>query len=149
MSGSDPTSDSNTLILHAACVSVDDRGVLILGKSGSGKSGLALQLMGLGATLVADDRVELKRQGADLVARVPAAIAGLIEMRGLGVLRADHRDTAVIHTVVDLDQIEENRLPDHHMIELLGLQLTLLKRVNSPVFAASLLHYLKCGRHTP
>ena len=52
------------MILHATCVAVDGRGLLILGPSGSGKSALALQLIALGAQLVADDRTRVSRRGA-------------------------------------------------------------------------------------
>lgn len=62
MTGADRT------ILHASCVALDGRGLLILGPSGSGKSALALELMALGADLVADDRTEIEGQGPDLVA---------------------------------------------------------------------------------
>ncbi|MDA3887407.1 MAG: serine kinase, partial [Allgaiera sp.] len=60
-------------ILHASCVALDGRGVLILGPSGAGKSGLALQLMALGARLVADDRTRLNPRAGRLIARAPSA----------------------------------------------------------------------------
>ncbi len=69
-------------ILHATAVAWRGRAVLILGRSGSGKSALALQLMALGCTLVADDGVELAVQEGALVARPPEKIRGMIEARG-------------------------------------------------------------------
>ena len=78
------------LNLHASAVALDPlRGVLIKGGSGAGKSTLALQLMALGAHLVADDRVDLSVETGHLVARAPASIAGRIEARGVGLLRAE------------------------------------------------------------
>lgn len=68
--------------VHASCVARDGAGVLIFGPSGSGKSLLALALIDMGFTLVADDRVVL--HGA--VAEAPEAIRGHIEVRGVGVL---------------------------------------------------------------
>ena len=75
------------LILHATTVSVAGRGLLILGPSGAGKSALALELISRGAVLVADDRTQVVVEGDTLTASVPTAIAGLIEARGVGLLR--------------------------------------------------------------
>ena len=58
----------------------------MIGPSGAGKSALALQLLALGAELVADDRTDIIRQGDHLIADVPQAIAGMIEARGMGIL---------------------------------------------------------------
>ena len=78
-----------TLTLHASCVALDGRGVLILGRSGAGKSSLALELMALGARLVADDRTVLHADDGAPVASCPPAILGKIEARGVGILAAD------------------------------------------------------------
>jgi HPr kinase/phosphorylase len=71
------------MILHASVVAVDGAGVLILGASGAGKSGLALRMIALGALLVSDDQVLLERCGDVLVARAPETLSGLIEARGV------------------------------------------------------------------
>ncbi len=73
--------------IHASCAARDDAGVLLLGPSGCGKSDLLLRLIDRGFVLVADDRVELE-QG--LAAPAPG-LEGLVEMRGLGILRLAHR----------------------------------------------------------
>ena len=94
-------------ILHASCVAVAGRGLLIAGASGSGKSALALDLMAFGATLVADDRVCLQRAGAALLASAPPTIAGLIEARGIGLLRARAVTAPVpVAALIDLDRVE-------------------------------------------
>ncbi|MGE3652127.1 MAG: HPr kinase/phosphorylase, partial [Reyranellaceae bacterium] len=73
--------------IHATCVALPEGGVLLRGDSGAGKSDLALRLIDGGARLVADDRTDLMREGDLLIARAPTSIAGLIEARGLGILR--------------------------------------------------------------
>jgi hypothetical protein len=71
---------------QATCVSIAGRGVLIEGPPGLGKSSLALALMDRGAALVGDDGVSLERDGERLIASPVPAIAGLIEVRNLGLI---------------------------------------------------------------
>ncbi|MDG1169423.1 MAG: HPr kinase/phosphatase C-terminal domain-containing protein [Sulfitobacter sp.] len=130
-------------IIHATCVSLHGHGVLIIGASGSGKSSLALQLMAMGAGLVADDRTCLQRQGAGIVADVPETIKGLIEARGIGVLKAQPTGPVPVAVVIDLDQTETQRLPDPHAHRLLGVALPCLYNIPAPHFAAAILQYLK------
>lgn len=129
--------------LHASCVAVDGRGVLLLGPSGAGKSGLALQLMALGAELVADDRTLVARLGGALFASAPPAGFGLIEARGVGILRVPARPVARLALAVDLGRPETARLPPPRRLPLLGLELPLLQKVESAHFAAAVLHYLR------
>lgn len=72
--------------LHASCVAIGGRAVLIEGRSGTGKSDLALRLIDRGAVLVSDDYTLLRRSGTALLATAPATIAGRIEVRGLGIV---------------------------------------------------------------
>ena len=88
--------------VHATCVDVDGVGVLLRGPPGSGKSDLALRLISDGALLVADDRAELTAEQGRITVSPPPEIAGLIEVRGLGVLPLDHRDAAPLGLVLDL-----------------------------------------------
>ncbi len=133
-------------ILHASCVALDGRGVLILGPSGAGKSGLALRLMALGAMLVADDRTEIIRDGPALMARCPPAISGLIEARGIGILRATPLPQAPVVLAVDLGRTETDRLPQRHVITLLGATIDLVLATQSDHFDAALWCYLRYGR---
>ena len=133
-------------ILHASCVAVQGRGVLILGRSGAGKSALALQLMAYGADLVSDDRTELTAEGDHLIARPPESIQGLIEARGLGLLQASFAAQTTIALVVDLDQTETTRLPPERQVTLLGISLPLVLAVPQPHFPAAILCYLKGER---
>lgn len=131
--------------LHATTVRVDGQGVLFLGPSGSGKSALALQLLAWGAKLVADDRTDITRDGARLIADVPAAIAGMIEARGVGLLRAPAAGPTPLALVVDLSRQETARLPQPHSHSILGITLPCLHAVTKPHFAASILLYLRCS----
>ena len=97
--------------IHASCVAIGGRGVLILGGSGVGKSDLALLLIDDGAKLVADDRAELTVERGKLCARAPKSIAGLIEVRGLGIVALPFAPKAVIALAVKLATAVE-RLPE-------------------------------------
>jgi len=120
--------------------------VLILGSSGTGKSALALQLMGLGLHLVADDRTCITARDGALVASCPEAISGLIEARGVGVLAAEPLPRAVVSVAVDLDVQEPERLPPRHSMRLLDVTLPLLHKVESDHFPAAIKQYLRGGR---
>lgn len=131
--------------VHASCVSLDGRAVLILGKSGAGKSALGLSLMAYGADLVADDRVILTDDGC-VMASAPPAIMGLIEARGVGVLNAVTVARAKVVLVVDLDQTEADRLPPLRHIRVLGHDVPLQHRVDGLHFGPSLVQYLRGDR---
>jgi HPr kinase/phosphorylase len=104
--------------IHASAVLVGNRAVLIRGPSGSGKSRLAFDLILAGraghiapATLVGDDRVRVWPKGAELMISPAPALAGLIEIRGLGIRRCDFVSEAPAGLVVDLDAADAERLP--------------------------------------
>ena len=143
---SDPRPVSDPLILHANCVELDGKGLLITGVSGSGKSDLSLQLMGLGATLVADDRVVLTNRYDALYATAPDTTAGLIEARGIGILRASHVAVAKITAEVDLDNQEESRHPPERKVTHLGCEIPLFYRPAAIHSASAFLQLLRCGR---
>ncbi len=108
--------------VHGTCVAVAGVGVLLRGPPGSGKSDLALRLIDRGAELVADDRVTLRREDDGIVASAPAALAGLIEVRGVGVVRVPAVARARLGVVVDLvGAAAVERLPDRAGCELLGV----------------------------
>lgn len=132
--------------LHATCVAVEGRGVLITGPSGSGKSGLALSLMALGARLVADDQVTLSVTEGALWATCPPAIRGMIEARGMGLLAADPVEAAEVVLVVDLGTPETERLPPRREVSYLGRTVALVRWGEGPHFPAALLHYVRAGR---
>lgn len=147
---------SSTLLLHATTVALEPgRGmgpggaVVITGAPGSGKSRLALELMAGGARLVADDRTELRAEGGRLLARAPEAIRGLVEARGVGLLRAEALAEAEVVALADLDREEAERLPPVREEILLGVPLPVLHKPATGGFAPALLQYLKAGRIDP
>ncbi|HEX2764231.1 MAG TPA: HPr kinase/phosphatase C-terminal domain-containing protein [Allosphingosinicella sp.] len=110
------------LLVHASCVAVAGRAVLIAGPSGSGKSDLALRLIDRGAALVSDDYTELRARGGQLLARAPDTIAGRIEMRGVGLVDLPAMvDVPVCLHVRAADAPE--RLPEAGTVELAGIAL--------------------------
>jgi HPr kinase/phosphorylase len=110
------------LNLHATCVAFDGAGVLLIGESGSGKSDLALRAIDAGAVLVADDRVELRRDGERLIASAPAPLVGLIEIRGVGIIQQPHATSAPVRLVVALcAPAAVPRLPEPDAIDYLGV----------------------------
>lgn len=96
--------------LHATAIAVEGHGVLLLGRSGAGKSDLALRLIDRGAELVADDRVIATPRGGHLWLSAPPRLAGLIELRGLGIHAAPFRREARALMAFDLDAPPQ-RLP--------------------------------------
>ncbi|MBO9478528.1 HPr kinase/phosphatase C-terminal domain-containing protein [Shimia sp. R11_0] len=139
--------DDDALFLHASCVAENGRAVLIRGASGRGKSSLALQMMGYGADLVADDQTIVRRKGAALYVRAPDTTRGLIEARGVGILKASPVGEAQLHLVVDLDGREEDRLPHPRETRILGCVVPLLLGVDAAYFAAAILQFLRHGRN--
>ncbi|HEY5083403.1 MAG TPA: HPr kinase/phosphatase C-terminal domain-containing protein [Rhizomicrobium sp.] len=103
-----------TANIHASCALIGRHGVLILGESGAGKSDLLLQLMDEGGRLVADDRSELYAVKGRLCARAPKSIAGLIEVRGLGIVAQPFAKSAVLALAVRLGAPTDfpERLPE-------------------------------------
>ncbi len=141
-----PVPHDDGAVLHASCVAVCGRAVLIRGASGSGKSGLALELMALGAGLVADDRTRLWRREAALMADAPAALRGRIEAREVGILGAPAAGPAEVALVVDMDTSESDRLPPIREVRILDVRLPLVRKSHLAHFPAAILTYLKGGR---
>jgi serine kinase of HPr protein (carbohydrate metabolism regulator) len=118
--------------IHASAVLVGARAVLIRGPSGAGKSQLALDLISAAAggllpfaRLVADDRAQVEAAGGRLLVRPGPALAGLIEVRGLGIRRLPFEPVAVVGLVVDLAAGDAQRLPapEHARVDVAGVTL--------------------------
>src|SRR5881394_1809014 len=123
--------------VHASAVLVGDRAVLIRGPSGAGKSRLAFDLILAGragqlppAVLVGDDRVHLDTVAGELWVRPARELAGLIEIRGLGIRRCDFAIKAIVGIVVDLAASDAKRLPS---LEALSIELNGVSLPRIPV----------------
>jgi serine kinase of HPr protein (carbohydrate metabolism regulator) len=110
------------ILVHATAIAIDGRAVLLRGPSGAGKSDLALRLIDAGARLVADDQVKLQRIRECVLVTAPAALAGLIEVRGVGILRVEPVPQATLALLVDLVPSGEiERLPETRCEDVLGV----------------------------
>ena len=106
--------------VHGTSVEIEGAGLLIRGDPGSGKSDLALRLIDTGARLIADDRVDLRRMDGSLILSPPPASAGMIEVRGLGILRLPFARDVPLGLFVDLIPGEEvERLPERQTCRFL------------------------------
>jgi HPr kinase/phosphorylase len=110
------------MLVHGTCVDVDGAGVLLRGPSGCGKSDLALRLIRqAGARLVADDQVDLVAQAHHVHASPPPSLAGLMEVRGVGIVPMEHLERTALALLVDLCPLSEvERLPEDESDTILG-----------------------------
>lgn len=130
--------------LHATAVVLGKRGILITGPSGSGKSSLAFTLMaetirqGSFAALVSDDQVFIRRHSNCIIAKRPASIAGLIEIRGSGIVKVPSVEESELHLAVRVVSIESTeRLPPQN------------ESLDLPPFGALPLVRIAAGCRTP
>jgi HPr kinase/phosphorylase len=113
---------TDRLLMHGTAVAIDGCAVLMRGPSGGGKSDLGLRLIDAGGRLIADDQSELRRVGDTIAVRAPAAIAGLLEVRGVGILQLDTAIDVPLILIADLVAPETlERLPERRSETILGL----------------------------
>jgi serine kinase of HPr protein (carbohydrate metabolism regulator) len=110
--------------LHASCVAIGGRAVLLWGRSGSGKSDLALRLIDRGAKLVSDDYSLVVRRGGRLFATPPATIAGRIEVRGVGIVAMPYIGDVEVALLIDLEA-PVARMPDMAVRRIAGVDVPL------------------------
>jgi HPr kinase/phosphorylase len=99
------------LVIQASAVAIDGRAMLIEGDPGSGKSSLALALIDGGAQLIGDDAVTLQAEGDRLIASPPPNIAGLLEVRGVGLIHCPLASPAPVSLILTLGVPVSDRLP--------------------------------------
>ena len=104
--------------------------------------------MALGGRLIADDRTDLQVRDGHLWASAPETLHGLIEARGIGILRAAAKP-ARIALVIDMDRIETDRLPPIRTATFLDVTLPCLHKVETAAWPAGVVQYLRCGRSAP
>ena len=146
---------------HGTCVAMKSRGLLLIGRSGSGKSAVALALLGLGCDLVCDDCVCLSvenlgknsEQTDVIIATPPATAKPMIEARGIGLLNAPLTPLTVktrLIAVVDMDSASDSRLPPREYATLQNqgqnARIDLIRGANQPNLHFALLQYLIHGR---
>lgn len=134
--------------IHASCVALGKKGVLLLGPSGAGKSDLALRLIEAGAKLVADDRTDLSVKSGRLMARAPATIAGLIEIRGLGIVALPYVRQVEVVLAVRLGRAGA-RLPEPQTYEFAGARPVRLMTMDGREASAAAKIRLVLGRLGP
>lgn len=142
----EPEPETEESLLHASAIAAHGRAALILGPSGSGKSTLALECLALGARLLGDDRVCLRRAGGRVIAASPPRLAGVIEARGIGLLRAPVAAPAPVALVIDLGRTESTRLPPHRVRRIMGVEVPLCHDPQTRAFPAAIMQYLWGGR---
>ena len=137
--------DQETILRHATAISVDGRGAVLTGPSGSGKSSLAIRLIALGATLIADDQCEFWAQdGGGHVGR-PSSLPEKIEARGIGLITVPTSQAAKVELVVDMSLTETARLPMEQKVSLLGHQVKMIRKAEADHFPSTILLYLRHG----
>lgn len=123
-----PRAEWSSMQVHGSCCAWHGLAVLLRGAPGSGKSDLALRLVDAGFTLVADDRVDLAVTDGGITASAPPALAGLIEVRGIGVVDLGASVSAPLGLIADLvPGGEAERLPEPARQELHGVALPVIR----------------------
>jgi HPr kinase/phosphorylase len=118
---------SEVQLHHGTAVAIEGEGVLLRGPSGCGKSDLALRLIDAGAQLIADDQTALRRAGGRIIAAAPPAIAGRLEIRGIGIVGIGRVEEAPLLFIADLVTASEvERMPKARFETVLGVALPLL-----------------------
>ncbi|MBB6122615.1 HPr kinase/phosphorylase [Sphingobium subterraneum] len=149
MSRPPPASIVPVETIHASCVAIAGRALLLLGPSGAGKSDLALRLIDRGAQLVSDDQTTLARDGSQLIASPPPTIAGQIEARGIGILSLPFVTDVPVALAIELSGSVERYPMTALTLALGGVDLPLMRlspfEASAPIKAEMM---LRAGEET-
>lgn len=124
--------------VNASAIALEEKGVLIIGPSGSGKSTLAIEMISLGAILVADDQTNVMVGPDGLYLSPPKSNAGLIESRYLGILKLPWQENIKLTTVIDLSKMEKKRLPPFRTHKLLNYKIPCIYAKGNRIIAKAL-----------
>ena len=102
----------NSKIIHASSVDINGKGVVILGKSGAGKSNLAIKLISMGAKLISDDQTHFKFKENKIIISKPETTPNFIEARGIGLIKVPFVVSSKLFCFVKITNLELNRLPN-------------------------------------
>lgn len=135
-----PPENPNETRVHGSAVALGGEAVMFVGASGAGKSATALEMVALGARLVSDDQVILRRadEGEGLIACPVDGFEGLVEARGIGIIKVNKAGPTPLGLIVDLDQTEIRRMPPDRFIEFLGIRVNLIYGKDNGSLAAAL-----------
>ena len=109
-------------LIHSTCVSLNKKGILIIGKSSAGKSSLGLDLIFAGGNLISDDITEISLQNNDLIAYVPKNLPRGLEVRNFGIIKVPMINHTIIDIVIDLNKVEKKRIPKKKYISIMGIK---------------------------
>ena len=108
---------------HATSVVLEENGIMILGKPGSGKSDLALRLIDNGATLVSDDLTICKKIGENIFLFSTEEIRGLLEVREIGIITVPYVEKVRLKMITELTNNDNERLPKPKSVKILGVRI--------------------------
>lgn len=115
-------------LYHASCVEFKEKGIIILGNSGAGKSDLTIRLLDAGGKLVSDDYVEVFNEKNKLIAKTAPNIGGMIEVRGVGLMKVDFKPKTQLVLALELVSREViERMPEDHYFEEGNVKIPLYK----------------------
>ena len=115
--------------VHGTAIALEDKGVLIIGPSGSGKSDLALRLIDSGATLISDDLTICQRRNDEIILFPHKKINGLIEVRGVGIIKVPYIKDVKLKMIVQLIEKQPDRIPVKEEKDFLNLNIKFIEIV--------------------
>ena len=124
--------------IHATCIKAKSKGILLLGDSGTGKSDLALRMITMfSAKLVSDDRTDIRNDSGFIKASSPNILKGMLEVRGVGIVKFEHLKEVKVDLVVCLTNEKTERMPEKMVYELEGVKIPMFYLNSSDISAPS------------